>query len=87
MAQNRQREISSLRASMEKPVIDIESLEIYSSVKKCAEACNVTKPAVCHSILLGYRTKGRRFEYFETWMTWTNKEKERHTRRNNIFFY
>lgn len=65
MAQNREREISSLGASMEKPVIDIESLEIYSSVKKCAEDCNVTRPAICRNILMGYRTKGRRFEYFE----------------------
>ena len=67
-------------------IINIETLEVYPSVVKCANVYGVTDAAIISAIILGNRCKGQRFEYFDEYQYWTNKEKEKHTRRNNIFF-
>lgn len=67
-------------------VINIETLEIFPSVIKCAKAYGVTDAAVISAIILAHRCKHQRFEYFDEWLWWTNKEKGRYTRKNNIYF-
>ena len=41
---------------------------------------------VCESILRCCKCKGHRFEYLEDWQYWTDQEKEKWTRKNNIYF-
>lgn len=67
-------------------VINIETLEIFDSVAEVARKHNICYNAVYNSILFGYKTKGTRYEYFDDWKFWTDKQKEKHTRKNNIFF-
>lgn len=68
-------------------VIDIETLEIFESITACARMLGVTVGGVYNNILIGCKTKGRRFDFFEDWQYLESKEKEKHTRKNNIFFY
>lgn len=68
-------------------VIDIETLEVFESMRACARKLNVRTSSIFGNILLKHKTKGRRFEYFDDWQYWTSKEKEKNTRKNNIYFY
>lgn len=67
-------------------VIDVETLEIFDSISACARKMNVNVSAIYNNILLCYKTKGRRFDFVNDWKYWSNKEKEKHTRKNNIYF-
>lgn len=72
---------------MKRRIIDIEALDVWPSLNACARALNVTPPRICAAILLKQRVAGRRLEYFDFWLeAYTPKEKEYHTRKNNIFF-
>ena len=73
--------------TMKKAVIDIENLEVFPSLEECAEALKVTPAAISRNIYMGYKSKGRKLEHLEEWKLWENKTKEKHTRKNNIFFY
>lgn len=70
----------------EKPIIDVETLEVYGSGKEVARVLGVSRPNICQNILLSCRTKGRKLEYLEDWSRWNDKQKEKWTRKNNIFF-
>ena len=70
----------------EKPIIDVETLEVYGSGKEVARVLGVSRPDVCQNILLRCRTKGCRLEYLEDWLLWSDKQKEKWTRKNRIFF-
>ena len=70
-----------------RPIIDVETLEVYRSGKEVAKLLGVSRPCIRQSIVLSCKVKGRRLEYLEEWTYWTDKEKEKHTRKNNIFFY
>ena len=67
-------------------IIDIETLEIYPTMKKCAEKLGVSSACVCNRILEKGTVKGHKLEYFNDWQHWTDAEKEKHTRKNNIYF-
>ena len=71
---------------MQKKVIDIETLEVFESATKCAEALGITVAWVSASIFYGYRCKKRRLEYLDDWAAWSVDMKERHTKKNNIYF-
>jgi hypothetical protein len=68
-------------------VIDIETLEVFKSMRACANKLNVRPASIFGNILFKHKTKGRRFEYFDEWLHWTSQEKEKNTRKNNIYFY
>ena len=69
-------------------IIDIETLDVWPSLAACAQSLNVTPPRICAAIALKERTAGRRLEYLDYWLeAYTPKEKEYHTRQNNIFFF
>lgn len=67
-------------------VIDIETLELFESITDCARTLGVTVGGLYNNILIGCKTKGRRLDFFEDWRYLTPKQKEKHTRKNNIFF-
>lgn len=69
-----------------KPVIDIETLEIYSSYLDFAEKIKTHPVNVSRCIYTACRCKGYRIEYFEEWIKWDNAVKEKYTRKNNIYF-
>ena len=69
-----------------KRIIDIETLETYRTTRECGEKFGCSGICVYESILRGIKCKGHRFEYLEDWINWTDKEKEKHTRKNNIYF-
>ena len=69
-----------------KKVINIETLEVFESLTSAAIKHNVRASVLFNNILFKYKTKGNRFEYFDNWKYWSNKEKEKFTRKNNIFF-
>lgn len=69
-----------------KPVIDIETLEIYSSYLDFAEKTKIHPFYVSRCLSTADRCKGYRIEYFEEWIKWDNAVKEKYTRKNNIYF-
>ena len=69
-----------------KAVIDIETLEVFPSMAKAAEKYGLSVPALCSAITRGTKFAGRRFEYLQDWQYWTDREKEKFTRKNNIYF-
>lgn len=77
-------QIGNIRGS--KRIIDIETLETYRTLRECGEKIGCSGVCVYKSILIGIKCKGHRFEYLEDWINWTDKEKEKHTRKNNIYF-
>ena len=72
---------------MTRKIIDMETLEIYNSMSDAAKKLNCTPSLVFLTIIRGNRAKGRKLEYLDFWIEcMTAKEKERYTRKNNIYF-
>ena len=77
-----------------RPVIDIETLEVWPSARACAREIGVTQQRIYNAILLGGRVgmgkktrKGRRLEYLDYWLkAYTPAEKEKHARQNGFYF-
>ena len=69
-----------------KAVIDIETLEVFPSMAKASEKYRLSVPALYSAITRGTKFAGRRFEYLQDWQYWTDREKEKFTRKNNIYF-
>jgi hypothetical protein len=67
-------------------IIDIETLEVFGSLSELAEDLGCSTANICLSILRSCRCMGRRLEYLDEWIWWTDKEKEQWTRKNGIYF-
>jgi len=68
-------------------VIDIETLEVWKNQRECAEELGVSSACINKVLDLDSRTvRGRNLMRFADWMWWTDQEKEKHTRKNNIYF-
>ena len=67
-------------------VINIETLEVFSSMTNAALALNVNKETIFNSINIGHKVKGNRFEYLDVWQEWSDAEKEKYSIKHNIFF-
>ena len=80
------KELQSGNIQGSKRIIDIETLETYRTARECGEKFGCSGVCVCESILIGCKCKEHRFEYLEEWINWTDKEKEKYTRKNNIYF-
>lgn len=69
-----------------KRIIDIETLETYRTSQECGKKIGCSPECVYWSIQNGTKARGHRLEYLEDWQYWTDKEKEKWTRKNNIYF-
>lgn len=67
--------------------IDVETLEIFRGLRDVAKKLNKHYFECCQKISGFQRINGRLIEKFEEWENWDNWEKERYTKKNNIFFY
>lgn len=67
-------------------IIDIETLEVFPSMTDAAKRLGVTPVSIYKNILMGFKTKGIRLEFFDEWLFWTNSKKSKHTEKNNIYF-
>ena len=80
------KELQSGNIQGSKRIIDIETLETYRTLGECGEKIGCSKEHIYQAILNMRKAKGHRFEYLEEWINWTDKEKDKHTRKNNIYF-
>ncbi len=76
---------------MARSIINIETLEVYNSIRSVARELGVSDVAVWRAITESYfkkrkKVKGQMFEYLCDWLDWTAREKEFYTRKNNIYF-
>ena len=90
-----EKELKMPEAGKPRPVIDVETLEVWPSIRACARSIGVRPPRICEAILLGGRAgrgieknkKGYLLEYLDYWLTsYTPAEKERHARQNGFYF-
>jgi hypothetical protein len=80
------KELQGRNINGSKRIIDIETLETYRTLRECGEKIGCSAECVYMSILNGRKARGHRLEYLEEWINWTDKEKEKWTRKNNIYF-
>lgn len=73
-------------STYKKKIINIETLEIFNSLSDVARVLGTSASNVHNGILLTHKVKGQRLEYLSDYETWTSREKEKHTRKNNIYF-
>lgn len=78
--------IKTIHKKAGKMVIDIENLELWDSLTICAKQLNVSVQSVFCAIINGNKVRGHRVEYFDLWINWDNRDKEKHTSKNNIYF-
>lgn len=83
---NRINELQKGNIQGSKRIIDIETLETYRTLRECGEKIGCSAECVYMSIQNNRKARGHRFEYLEEWINWTDKEKEKWTRKNNVFF-
>jgi hypothetical protein len=67
--------------------IDVETLEIFKGLGDVSKKLKRSIVRCCESIKGFQRIDGRLIEEFDEWQQWDNWEKERYTKKNNIFFY
>ena len=67
--------------------IDVETLEIFKGLKDLCASYQVTPQNVSVCIARGGRIRGRHIERFDEWIQWDAWEKERYTKKNNIYFF
>lgn len=69
------------------PIINLETLEVYPSITNIAKILKVSPQAIYRNIFMGWKTQGVYLEYFNYWKeVYTLKEKEKYSRKNNIYF-
>lgn len=67
-------------------VIDMETLEVWNSLEECAKYLGVSRATICQGINRNGRTKHRRLEYLYYWLALPSRDKEKYSRKNNIYF-
>jgi transcription initiation factor TFIIIB Brf1 subunit/transcription initiation factor TFIIB len=67
-------------------VINAETLELYRSQREVAKIEGVSVPAVLNAINSERPIKGTMYAMLEDWQWWSDREKEKFTRKNNIYF-
>lgn len=78
--------IKVLNRGKAKLYIDVENLELFKGLNEVSK--KLGKHAVQCSVAISnlQRINGRLIEKFDEWQKWDNWEKERYTKKNNIFF-
>ena len=67
--------------------IDVETLEVFRGLNDLSKKLKTSMVRCCQRVSCFQRIKGRLIEKFDEWQKWDNWEKERYTKKNNIFFY
>lgn len=67
-------------------IINAETLELYASQREVANIEGVSVPMVSRYIASERPIKGTMYAMLEDWQWWSDKEKEKFTRKNNIYF-
>lgn len=80
------RKLARLEKMFANIVINAETLEIYCSPREVAKIEGVSVPAVYNAINSERPVKGTRYAMLEDWRWWSDSEKEKFTRKNNIYF-
>ncbi len=70
-----------------KKIINIYTLEVFDSMTEAAKEIGVSKVSIFETIHYKVKAKGTRFEYLDEWIQWPPQEKEKFSKRNNIYFY
>lgn len=73
-------------------IIDLTNFKIYPSMASLAEELNVTSGAIHHLLVRNNNPKKdnffrKRYEYFDLWLAFTEKEKMKYVKGENIYFY
>lgn len=80
------KEIQSGNFQGSRRIIDIETLETYRTCDECGNKIGCSGACVYQGIITQGMSKGHRLEFFDEWQSWLDKEKEKYTRKNNIYF-
>ena len=67
--------------------IDVETLEVFKGLGDVSKKLKRSIVKCCERIKGFKRINGRLIEEFDEWQKWDDWEKERYTKKNNIFFY
>lgn len=71
---------------MARKVIDMETLEVWKSLEECAKYLGVSRVTICQGINRNGRTRYRRLEYLDYWLSLDSRDKEKYSRKSNIYF-
>lgn len=80
------RKLARVEKMISNIVINAETLELYGSQREVARIEGVSVPMVCNAINSERPIKGTMYAMLEDWQWWSDKEKEKFTRKNNIYF-
>lgn len=80
------RKLARVEKMISNIVINAETLELYRSQSEVARIEGVSVPMVCVSIKSERPIKGTMYAMLEDWQWWSDSEKEKFTRKNNIYF-
>lgn len=67
--------------------IDAENLEIFKGLKDLCQKLECSPQNALVNMAEMRRIKGRYIERFDEWVQWDAWEKERFTKKNNIYFF
>jgi hypothetical protein len=78
--------IKVLNRGKAKLYIDVENLELFRGLGEVSKKLGKHAVQCSEAISHLQRINGRLIEKFDEWQKWDNWEKERYTKKNNIFF-
>lgn len=80
------RKLARVEKMISNIVINAETLELYRSQSEVAKIEGVSAPTVWNAIASERPIKGTMYAMLEDWQRWSDSEKEKFTRKNNIYF-
>lgn len=67
-------------------IIDMETLEVYQSVHDASRKLKCNASNITRNINVGWKIMGKKLEYFDEWILLDDKEKQKYSVKNNIYF-
>ena len=71
---------------MKRRIINVYTLEVFESMGEAARRYGVSRVSIHDSVNVGFKIKDQILAYFEEWLHWKPEDKEKYSRRNNIYF-
>lgn len=78
-----------------RPIVDVETLDVWPSLTQCAMDLGISAPAVYNAILRNGRCSGghgkctgkRKLEYLDYYLeAYSSEEKERYSKKTGVFW-